>query len=146
MRLSGIPWVAAAWLAAAGSAGLAASAPPPVCPASIVPPETTQAPEGWRAWRVNEAREFRLSDLTFSDGPPQERVFLNSVAFHVKHGKREEMYDFTSASVRQIWMICQYAGTDVALVRETDLRGRRCRLTYPGKQAHQGLAPTLSCE
>jgi hypothetical protein len=143
---SWVPWIAVGVFAAAGSADLGTSAPPLSCPSSIVPPESTLAPEGWRTWRVGEAREFRLSDVAFSDGPPQERVFLNSIASRLNHSKREELFDFTSASLRPIWMICQYVGTDIALVRETEIRGRRCRLTYPGRQAHGGLPPNLSCD
>jgi hypothetical protein len=89
---SWVPWIAVGVFAAAGSADLGTSAPPLSCPSSIVPPESTLAPEGWRAWRVGEAREFRLSDVAFSDGPPQERVFLNSIASRLNHSKREELF------------------------------------------------------
>jgi hypothetical protein len=140
-------WVAVGALAAASTADVSASGlAGPSCPASIVPPASTQAPDGWRAWRTSEAREFRLSDVAFSDGPPQERVFLNSNSSSLSHGKRTEFYDFTPLTLRPIWIICQYARTDIALVQQTELKGKRCRLTYAGPKAHQGFAPAITCD
>jgi len=142
-----IDWILAGVLAVgAGAAAADASDPPLSCPATIVPPESTRAPEGWRAWRVSEISGFRLIDVSFSDGPPEERVFLNAITARVVRGHRVETFDFTSEAFRAIWVMCQYSGTDIALVRETNIRGKRCRLTYPGPKAHQGRAPSVQCE
>jgi hypothetical protein len=138
--------IAASLVAACGWLGAAEAAERVICPPTTVPPETSPSPDGWRAWRSGEAKEFKLKGLAFSDGPPEERVFLNPIATTTKRTRRVDAYDFTSPTYREIWLICQYKGTDIALVRQTDLRGKRCRVLYDGRGAQASITPDFVCE
>ncbi|MDB5946243.1 MAG: hypothetical protein JWQ33_1269 [Ramlibacter sp.] len=101
-----------------------------VCPASAEPAETAPAPAGWRAWRSDEVRELRLVDVAFSDGPPEERAFITPGSSARRPGGRVDSYDFTSTSYRSVWHNCQYERTTIALVKETDVRGKRSQLSH----------------
>jgi hypothetical protein len=112
------------------------------CPASAEPAETSPAPPGWRAWRSDEARTLKLRDVTFSDGQPEQRTFIRPVSSSHGPKGRIDKYDFASPTFQDIWLICQYEDTRIALVKQTDIRGKRCQVTYTRqgpKEAPSGI-------
>lgn len=132
-------------LGAAALAAAGAATADDLCPPAATPADTMPAPEGWRAWRTDEARSYKLADMTFSDGPPEERALL-SPASSVRHGSsRTDTYDFTAATLRDVWVICQYRNTTIALVRQSDLRGKRCQLEY-AKNGPVGDLTSIACK
>lgn len=116
-----------------------------LCPATAQPPETAPAPEGWRAWRSDEARTQPLTSISFSDGDPQERVFLAPDASTTQDQRSVDLYDFTSPTLRKIWVICQYKGTSVALVRPTKLLGKKCGVDRAMQAGRGDGSSFISC-
>jgi hypothetical protein len=115
------------------------------CPPTATPAETLPAPEGWRAWRTDEARAYKLADVTFTGGPPDERVFLSPASTSRQGGARVDSYDFTSPTLRDVWVVCQYRNTTIALVRQTDFHGKRCEASY-AKNGQASEVKALSCK
>jgi hypothetical protein len=105
-----------------------AAADETACPPSAKPPETAAAPEGWRVWRSDQSHEYKLAGVSFSDGPPEKRVFLNPSSSRPRGREHVDAYDFTAPSFREIWLICQYKDTPLSLIRATDARGKRCEV------------------
>ena len=135
----------AALAAAAALFGPSVAVAGDVCPASAMPAEASSAPAGWRAWRSDEARELPLVNAGFSDGPPQERAFLNPVSSSQGRNSRVDTYDFRSSTLRTIWLICQYQGSTIALIRESGVRGKRCRVSHTLIGQNNTLV-SISCE
>ena len=101
------------------------------CPTTLKPAESTSAPPDWRVWRSDEAKELKLTDVSFADGDPKLRVFITPVAERQKGANRTASFDFRSSSYGKIWIICQYKDTNLTLVQPTDLQGKRCEVVYP---------------
>ena len=132
-------------LAVASLANMGAAMADDFCPAAATPADTMPAPDGWRAWRTDEARVYKLADVTFTDGPPEERVFLSPASTMRRGSDRVDSYDFTSSTLRDIWVVCQYRNTTIALVKQADLRGKRCQASY-SKNGQASELKALTCK
>lgn len=114
------------------------------CPKTSTVGQAGPAPPGWRSWRSSETQEFKLRDIAFSDGPPDDRIFINPLASSRNKSARIDSYDFASPTFGSIWLICQYEGTDISLVKETDNRGKRCAVSFVRRGSKQ-IVDRISC-
>src|SRR4051794_34405027 len=132
-----LPLLIASIVAVGLVSGLLESAHCEECPATAAPPLTTSAPSGWQAWRFGEARELKLEGISFSDGPPEHRVFLNPNSIDRQKDKLTEAFDFTSTKLGEIWFICRYEGSDIGYIKQTEFRGKQCDVIYSGRRSQK---------
>jgi len=122
---------------AASSVALAHGPTPEVinCPAQIEQNETVKTtPQGWYQWNTNPSGQRQFFDITFSDGPPENAVYLNPVQVKTTAQGEINIYDFRSTSFSKIWLSCLYRDSTLAMTRELALQDNVCTVTYQGKQ------------
>jgi hypothetical protein len=116
------------------------------CPASI-PVQESVAPAAVQPWLVYDTKEgpYNFYGVTFSDGPPQNRLFLAPSKAIRSKSSRQEIYDFKSAQVTAVWLLCLYRDTSIAISRKLEGSVARCRVTYDPKTQFRSVK-AVDCE
>lgn len=100
------------------------------CPASIsTAPAVERAPEGWSASRraKEQTSEQAFSAATFTDGHPDQLVFLRPSGETKVEGAPWDVYDLESVSAESgVWLICFYKDTPAYLFKKLDQKPAKC--------------------
>lgn len=102
------------------------------CPASIPVQQSvataTVAP--WAAYDRKQGPAYNFYGVAFSDGPPPNRVFLTPSKTVQSKDAKQEIYDFKSARITAVWLLCLYRDTSIALSKKIEPAVVRCRVSY----------------
>lgn len=101
------------------------------CPATV-PVEESLAAAAVAPWTPFDTLQgaYYFYGVTFSDGPPQNRVFLTPVKTVRLKSKHEDVYDFKAAGITEVWLLCQYRDTSIGVARRLEPGIGRCRVIY----------------
>jgi hypothetical protein len=105
------------------------------CPATV-PVEESLAPhavEGWTAFDTRQGPAYHFFGVTFSQGPPQDRVFLTPAKTVRKKTAHEDLYDFKAAEITDVWILCQYRDTSIGIAKKLQPGIASCRVIYDAK-------------
>jgi hypothetical protein len=114
------------------------------CPATL-PVEESLAPhaaEGWTAYDTRQGPAYHFFGVTFSQGPPQDRVFLTPSKTVRTKSAHEDEYDFKSAGITDVWILCQYRDTSIGIAKKLETGVSRCRVTYDAKSGFRSVKST----
>jgi hypothetical protein len=81
----------------------------------------------------------RLANITFYDGPPQQRASLIYDQKMRVAGKETATWHFLPRADRQIWVGCSYTGTGIVLTKALPPSTSTCAVTYDTRQTVAGL-------
>lgn len=73
-----------------------------------------------------------LFDAMFSDGPPENEVYLMATHSVVTAHGKIDTYNFRAPSYGTLWVTCLYRDTDLTITRAVDVNNKVCRITYEG--------------
>jgi len=109
------------------------------CPSAVrVPQSLDSVPEGgWQSFDRNASALYGFFDVAFSEGPPQERVFLTPSKRERSRTRRVDTYEFAAAGITNVWLSCLYHDTSMALSRRIDGSPAQCRVSYDPKRAFE---------
>jgi hypothetical protein len=111
------------------------------CPATL-PVEQSLAPhaaEGWTAFDTRQGPAYHFFGVTFSDGPPQNRVFLMPAKTVRLKSTHEDVYDFKAAGITDLWILCQYRDTSIGIAKKLEPGIGNCRVTYDAKTGFRSV-------
>ncbi len=112
-----------------------ASAESLICPDTISVKQSLAKPEqGWKEGRSDLPN--RLAGITFFDGPPEQKASLVNDSEKRVNGKQISTWLFTPDS--NIWISCEYAGSNIELFRAVPKGTAACSVTYNPKQTVAG--------
>lgn len=75
-----------------------------------------------------------LAGVSFSDGPPQERMVLRPQQESAsKNGKFSTTWSFIKT--RRVWLSCEYRSTTVTLAQPLDTNAKQCTVSYDRREA-----------
>jgi hypothetical protein len=117
------------------------------CPDSI-PVQQSVAAAAVQPWVVYDRKEgpaYNFYDVAFSDGPPQNRVFLAPSKTVRSKNAKQEVYDFKSAQITAVWLLCLYRDTSIAISKRIEPSVGRCRVTYDPKTLFRSVK-SIDCE
>ena len=115
-----------------------AASDPVGCPGTIsVSQHLTTEIAGWRA--VLDDTPHLLANITFYEGPPEERASLVNDTTTKTVGKETATWRFLPGAGRQIWVTCSYAGAAVTLAKSLPAKIGACSVTYNTRQHIDGL-------
>ena len=111
---------------------------PANCPDSVDVNQQLTAPvSGWTT--MIDDSPPRLANITFYDGPPQQRASLIYDQRIRIAGKETATWHFLPRADRQIWVGCSYAGTAVVLTKALPPSTSMCAVTYDPRRTVAGL-------
>lgn len=120
--------------AALGAFPVAGGASALECPATLAVEQSlaAHAAEGWTAFDTRQGPAYHFFGVTFSQGPPANRVFLTPAKTVRLKTAHEDVYDFKGAEITDVWVLCQYRDTSIGIAKKLEGVGS-CRVTYDAK-------------
>jgi hypothetical protein len=110
----------------------------PQCPPTIdVRQQLTTPVSGWTS--LDEDSPYRLANVTFYDGRPQDHVSLVPDTSRKSGDHETSTWQFSLQSDRRVWIACQYGSTSISLAQELSAGTRACTVVYNLRQRVDGL-------
>jgi hypothetical protein len=100
----------------------------PLCPARLTTEQSGKAPTGWTAQRL-DIYQGALMTVLLSDGPPSEKAYL-APDQSTTEGSRTSNVWVLGRQMKNVWLTCQYDGTDVVLTRRLPADIIECEAVY----------------
>lgn len=100
----------------------------PPCPARLHTEQSGKAPAGWSAQRL-DIYQGALTTVLLSDGPPSQKVYLAPDQSTIE-GSRTSNVWVLGRDRSNVWLTCQYDGTDVVLTRRLPADIIECEAVY----------------
>jgi hypothetical protein len=117
------------------------------CPA-MLPVQQSLSSTGLEPWVMYDTKQgagYNFYDVTFSDGPPQNRVFLTPSKTIRSQHSRQELYDFKALQISVVWLLCLYRDTSIGISRKLDPAVGSCRVTYDPKTGFRSVL-SIDCK
>jgi len=139
----GLAWAAICALMAPAAGTAAPVNVAPLCPPKLVTQQSGAAPAGWTAQRL-DVYGGGLETILLSDGPPSDQAYLAPDQSRVDGGQTTSIW-VLGRDRKDVWLTCQYRGTDVVLTRRLPEGVIECDAVFDDNLGPDGGFQTFSC-
>lgn len=115
------------------------------CPSSIrVKQAATSSTDEWTM--IGSEADHQLRAAGFSNGPPQEQVFLKPVSAKKSGDVRTLAWAFGPDGANHVWLSCSYRDTLVEFARQIPDGMKSCNVAYEERPHRHPIVTRIACQ